>query len=138
MRATRAVPKLTQPRFCRFCRFPSSPLASETRAASRWWSHVQYLAGDKLQGRDTGSEGYKLMKVTMSLEVDSPQAQDEILKRQAHVRDVILVLLTSKTYGEVSGENAQQKLKDEIVDTVNSFLTKGKIKKILFTEFLFN
>lgn len=86
----------------------------------------------------TGSEGYKLMKVTMSLEVDSAQAQDEILKRQAHIRDVILVLLTSKTYGEVSGENAQQKLKDEIMDTVNSFLTKGKIKKILFTEFLFN
>jgi len=86
----------------------------------------------------SGSEGYKLMKVTMSLEVDSAQAQDEILKRQAHVRDVILVLLTSKTYGEVSGENAQQKLKDEITDTVNSFLTKGKIKKILFTEFIFN
>jgi flagellar basal body-associated protein FliL len=51
---------------------------------------------------------------------------------------VIIVLLTSKTYGEVSGENAQTKLKEEITDTVNSFLTKGKIKKILFTEFLFN
>lgn len=86
----------------------------------------------------SGSEGYKLMKVTMSLEVDSAHAQDEVIKRQAHVRDVILVLLSSKTYGEVSGENAQQKLKDEITDTVNSFLTKGKIKKILFTEFLFH
>jgi flagellar FliL protein len=86
----------------------------------------------------SGSEGYKLMKVTMSLEVDSAAAQDEILKRQAHIRDVILVLLSSKQYGEVSGENAQTKLKEEIMDTVNSFLTKGKIKKILFTDFLFN
>src|SRR5437868_1106555 len=24
----------------------------------RWWSHVQYLADDKLEGRDTGSAGY--------------------------------------------------------------------------------
>ena len=24
----------------------------------RWWSHIQYLAGDDLQGRDTGSEGH--------------------------------------------------------------------------------
>ncbi len=24
-----------------------------------WWSHVQYLADDKLQGRDTGSEGFR-------------------------------------------------------------------------------
>lgn len=84
-----------------------------------------------------GSEGYKLLKVTMSLEVDSAATQDEILKRQAQVRDMIIILLTSKRYGEVSGENAQDKLKAEIIDTVNSILTKGKIKKILFTEFLF-
>jgi flagellar protein FliL len=84
-----------------------------------------------------GSEGYKLLKVTMSLEVDTVPSQDEILKRQAQVRDMIIILLTSKRYGEVSGENAQDKLKAEIIDTVNSILTKGKIKKILFTEFLF-
>jgi flagellar FliL protein len=84
-----------------------------------------------------GSEGYKLLKVTMSLEVDKSEVQDEILKRQAQVRDMIIILLTSKRYGEVSGENAQDKLKSEIIDTVNSILTKGKIKKILFTEFLF-
>ena len=24
-----------------------------------WWAHVQYLADDKLEGRDTGSEGYR-------------------------------------------------------------------------------
>ena len=78
-----------------------------------------------------------LFPVTMSLEVDTTPAQDEILKRQAQVRDMIIILLTSKRYGEVSGENAQDKLKAEIIDTVNSILTKGKIKKILFTEFLF-
>jgi hypothetical protein len=26
---------------------------------SRWWSHVAFLADDKLQGRDTGSPGHK-------------------------------------------------------------------------------
>lgn len=25
----------------------------------RWWAHVQYLASDQLEGRDTGSEGYR-------------------------------------------------------------------------------
>ena len=25
----------------------------------RWWAHVEFLANDKLQGRDTGSEGYR-------------------------------------------------------------------------------
>jgi hypothetical protein len=27
--------------------------------ASRWWSHVQFLASDELQGRETGSPGYQ-------------------------------------------------------------------------------
>lgn len=85
-----------------------------------------------------GSEGYKLLKVTMSFEVEGVGAQEEIVKRQAQVKDIILILLSSKAYGEISGENAQQRLKDEIMDTVNSFLAKGKVKKILFTEFIFN
>jgi len=28
--------------------------------AQDWWAHVQFLADDKLQGRDTGSEGHRL------------------------------------------------------------------------------
>lgn len=84
-----------------------------------------------------GSEGYKFMKITMTLEVDSTATQEEITKRQAQVKDTIVVLLTSKSYSEVAGENGQQKLKEELIDTINSFLVKGKIKKILFTDFLF-
>ncbi len=30
-----------------------------TNPARGWWSHVQFLADDKLQGRDTGSEGHR-------------------------------------------------------------------------------
>ncbi len=30
-----------------------------TAATKSWWTHVRFLAGDELQGRDTGSEGYK-------------------------------------------------------------------------------
>src|ERR1700693_304193 len=29
-------------------------------AGKRWWTHIQYLADDKLEGRNTGSPGYKL------------------------------------------------------------------------------
>src|SRR5215471_612501 len=34
--------------------------ATEPNAATkRWWSHVKALGNDGLQGRDTGSEGYR-------------------------------------------------------------------------------
>jgi Peptidase family M28 len=29
-------------------------------AAKNWWAHVQYLAGDSLEGRETGSHGFEL------------------------------------------------------------------------------
>lgn len=37
-----------------------SLLAADFAAeGSLWWSHIQYLAGDQLEGRATGSEGYR-------------------------------------------------------------------------------
>ena len=33
--------------------------ASPGDVAKRWWAHVQVLAADDMQGRDTGSEGYR-------------------------------------------------------------------------------
>jgi Peptidase family M28 len=33
--------------------------AEPNPAARRWWAHVQVLAADDMQGRETGSEGYK-------------------------------------------------------------------------------
>jgi len=34
-------------------------LWAESSEARRWWAHVQFLAGDRLEGRDTGSAGHK-------------------------------------------------------------------------------
>src|ERR1700755_286466 len=33
--------------------------AEPDAATKRWWSHVQVLAADDMEGRDTGSEGYR-------------------------------------------------------------------------------
>jgi Zn-dependent M28 family amino/carboxypeptidase len=39
--------------------FAQSALQPDYAADGKlWWSHIQYLAGDELQGRQTGSEGY--------------------------------------------------------------------------------
>ena len=29
------------------------------RAGKAWWAHVRYLASDRLEGRATGSEGFR-------------------------------------------------------------------------------
>lgn len=34
--------------------------ASAQTSAERWWQHVEFLASDKLEGRNTGSEGHRM------------------------------------------------------------------------------
>lgn len=81
-------------------------------------------------------QGQKLFKVQMEFDVDSMEVQEEINKRMPQVRDIIIILLSSKTYNQISTPKGKERLKEEIRDTVNSFLTKGKINKVLFTEFI--
>lgn len=38
--------------------------------AKRWWSHIVYLADDKLEGRNTGSEGYRQAAVYVAGEFE--------------------------------------------------------------------
>lgn len=35
------------------------PAANVVQEGKRWWSHIQVLADDKMEGRNTGSEGYR-------------------------------------------------------------------------------
>lgn len=38
---------------------PHTPYSDWDSASTAWWSHVQYLADDKLEGRRTGTPGYE-------------------------------------------------------------------------------
>jgi len=38
----------------------SLPAAELSPAAARWWKHVQTLADDKMEGRETGSKGHRM------------------------------------------------------------------------------
>jgi len=86
----------------------------------------------------SGNRGNKVLKVNMELEVEGERIADEIDKRKPQIRDIIIILLSSKTYAQLSSTEGKEYLRDEIRDTVNSFLTKGKIKHVHFTEFIFN
>lgn len=88
-----------------------------------------------------GSKGRKVAKVNMELEVKDANGgtvSDEIDKRKAQVRDIIIIILSSKTYEDVSTREGKDNLRNEIKDTINSFLTKGKIVNVFFTEFIYN
>ena len=85
-----------------------------------------------------GSQGRKLAKINMELEVEGEKVEEEIEKRKPQIRDIIIILLSSKTYAQVADKEGKDFLRSEIRDTVNAFLTKGKIRSVYFTEFIYN
>jgi flagellar FliL protein len=85
-----------------------------------------------------GSRGRRLARVSIELELDNEKVREEIEARKAQIRDLIIIVLSSKTFESVSSKDGKDALRDEIKDTVSGFLTKGKIKKVYFTEFIYN
>ena len=85
-----------------------------------------------------GSKGRRVAKVNIELSVDGEGITTEIDQRKAQVRDIIIILLSGKSYDQVANKEGKDKLKEQIKDTVNAFLTKGKIKEVYFTEFIYN
>lgn len=85
-----------------------------------------------------GSRGRRLARVTLEFEVENEKVKDEIEGRSAQIRDIIIIILSSKSYEALADKTGKDALRDEIRDTVSGFLTKGKIRKVYFTELLYN
>ena len=85
-----------------------------------------------------GSKGRRVAKLNLEMEVESEAVSSEIEQRKAQIRDIIIVLLSSQTYDQISNKDGQVQLKEQIKDTVNKFLTKGKIKQVYFTDFIYS
>ena len=84
------------------------------------------------------SRGRKLAKLNMEFEVTSDEVQQEIEKLKPRIRDMVIMIITDKSLAQVSSKEGKDALREEIRNQVNLFLTKGQIKNVYFTEFIFN
>ena len=82
------------------------------------------------------SKGNRILKVTVTMELNSPAVQPEVEDNRQKILDSILVLLSSKSFEDVYSIQGKFKLKDEIATRVNRFLAMGHVKDVYFSEFL--
>ena len=80
--------------------------------------------------------GKRYLRVTMELELNAPEVKDEIDMRLPQLRDAILMILPTKTYADIGTTEGKIALRDEIIKKLNSFLKKGTITTIYFSEFV--
>ena len=82
------------------------------------------------------SGGNRFLKMTVSLEMSSPEVRLELKKNIQKITDSILLLLSTKIFKDVYSVQGKFTLKGEITTRVNQFLTKGQVKGAYFTEFI--
>ena len=82
------------------------------------------------------SGGNRFLKVTVSLEMSSPDVRFELKKNIKKITDSILLLLSTKVFKDVYSVQGKFTLKSEITTRTNKFLTKGVVKGAYFTEFI--
>lgn len=81
-------------------------------------------------------QGTRYLKAAITLEVDSDAAVQESTDRMPQIRDAVLLLISNKTFGEMSDLQGKLQLRAELMSKINSFFRKGKVQKIYFTEFV--
>jgi len=82
------------------------------------------------------NNGERYLKVVMQLEVGDPSVIQELDLVKPRVRDGILDLLSSKTLADLSDAAGKQRLREEIILRVNNAISRGRISKVYFTEFV--
>ena len=80
--------------------------------------------------------GKRYLRITMELELSSPELTAEIDKRLPQLRDAVLMILPTKTYADIGTTQGKIALRDELLAKLNSFLKTGTVNTIYFSEFV--
>jgi flagellar FliL protein len=81
-------------------------------------------------------EENRYLKASITLEVDTQLTADEINSRLPQLQDAILLLIGNKTFGELRDMQGKMQLRAELLNRINEILSKGKVKRIYFTDFV--
>ncbi len=80
--------------------------------------------------------GSRYLRTSINLELSSPEFQAEVDKKKPLVRDIIIRVLSAKSYEEISTIRGKETLKDELVTELNKVFIDGQVKNVFFTEFV--
>ena len=82
------------------------------------------------------AEGQRYLKAVVQLEVDNASVEGEIQGKLPQIRDEILMILSNKSFDDISTTAGKRMVKREIASAVNKYLTGGQVTQVYFTEFV--
>lgn len=80
--------------------------------------------------------GSRYLKATFQIEFLGAGVPGDVNGRLPQIRDLLLTLLSSKTFDDVRTAEGKQQLREEIIARVNQVLDRDAVKAVYFTEFI--
>jgi len=81
-------------------------------------------------------EEKRYLKATVQVEFFAATVPHEFSAHGPQVRDLLLTLLTSKTFAEIRTPEGKAVLREEIINRINRVLRDDLVKAVYFTEFV--
>lgn len=82
---------------------------------------------------ETSSRYLKLSLQVEFVDAEPPAAFDA---RLPQIRDVILTLVTSKTFADIRTPEGKERLREDVIDRINHVIAQDAVKSVYFTEFI--
>ncbi|MGV8074046.1 MAG: flagellar basal body-associated protein FliL [Syntrophobacteraceae bacterium] len=80
--------------------------------------------------------GRRYLKLSMKMELTSEAALGEMKARGFELQDIMLILLSSKEFEDISSPAGKIGLKQEMISQTNKLLKLGQVKEVYFTDFI--
>ena len=78
--------------------------------------------------------GRRYIKLELEVELIAPSVARELEAQNPRIRDSLIMLLSSKTYSELSAPEGKLLLKNEILDRINQVLGGPKVTQVFFND----
>ncbi|MDQ0156807.1 flagellar basal body-associated protein FliL [Robertmurraya andreesenii] len=73
------------------------------------------------------------IRISFKIQTDGKKAKEELEKRDFQVKNIIIHTLSEKTAEQVSGNEGQTQLENELKEEINKLMQKGKVEKVYIT-----
>ena len=83
-----------------------------------------------------GTNGGRFLLATIGIDVSTPEALQELNKKEVQVRDVLNTVLTEKTLPQLIDITQREQLRTEIAKKIGDIVIVGKVKNIYFSKFI--
>jgi len=74
----------------------------------------------------------------LAFEPGNKALSGELAQRAPQLRNIINLILAGKTKEELSTQQGQLELREEIKASINHVLSEGKVEEVYFSEFIVN